>query len=50
MPVNMPLPPHGTDYDALARMKAGFATYNHVGAHHDPKPADDSDRGAIGHT
>jgi hypothetical protein len=45
MLINMP-PPHGTDYDALARMKAGFTAYNHIGAHHGdhPKPADDSDR------
>ncbi len=51
MLINMP-PPHGTDYDALARMKAGFAAYNHVGAHHGghPKPGDDSDRAAIGHS
>jgi hypothetical protein len=49
MPINMP-PPSGTDYDALARMKAGFAAYNHIGAHHGdhPKPADESDRSAIG--
>ena len=25
---------HGTDYDALARMKAGVFAYNHVGEHH----------------
>ena len=51
MLINM-LPPHGTDYDALARMKAGFAAYNHIGAHHGdhPKPADDSDQVAIGHS
>ena len=30
----MPPSQHGTDYDALARMKAGFAAYNHIGAHH----------------
>ena len=51
MPINMP-PSQGTDYDALARMKVGFAAYNHIGAHHGdhPKPADDSDRSAIGHS
>jgi hypothetical protein len=45
-------PSQGTDYDAMARMKAGFAAYNHVGAHHGghPKPGDDSDRAAIGHS
>jgi hypothetical protein len=25
---------HGTDYDALARMKAGVFAYSHVGEHH----------------
>ena len=32
------LPPsqHDTDYDALARMKAGSAAYNHIGEHHGP--------------
>ena len=51
MAINMP-PLHGTDYDALARMKAGFTAYNHVGAHHDnhPKSEDDSGRTAIGHS
>ena len=28
-------PPHGTDYDALARMKAGLFAYGQVGPHHD---------------
>jgi len=26
-------PTHGTDYDALARMKAGVVAYSHVGEH-----------------
>ncbi len=25
---------HGTDYDTLARMKAGMAAYSHIGEHH----------------
>lgn len=25
---------YGTDYDTLARTKAGFAAYSHIGAHH----------------
>jgi hypothetical protein len=25
---------HGTDYDSLARMKAGMAAYSHIGEHH----------------
>ena len=52
MPINMPPSQRGTDYDALARMKAGFAAYNHIGAHHGghPKPEDDSNRTAIGHS
>jgi hypothetical protein len=51
MPINLP-PSQGTDYDALARMQAGLAAYNHIGAHHGdhPKPADNSDGVAIGHT
>jgi len=31
---------HGTDYDALARMKAGAFAYSHLGEHHShQKPA-----------
>jgi hypothetical protein len=27
-------PIHGTDYDTIARMKAGFAAYGHIGERH----------------
>jgi hypothetical protein len=39
LPANTPAPigivptTHGTDYDTLARMQAGFAAYNHIGEH-----------------
>jgi hypothetical protein len=29
---------HGTDYDSLARMKAGMAAYSHIGAHRGNHP------------
>jgi hypothetical protein len=31
-------PTHGTDYDTLARMKAGMAAYGHIGEHHGNHP------------
>jgi hypothetical protein len=40
---------HGTDYDTLARMKAGMAAYSHIGEHHGnragaAKPPGDNDK------
>ena len=41
---------YGTDYDALARMKAGFVAYNHIGEHrgnHTKQPPEVGDAGPI---
>jgi hypothetical protein len=34
MPSSMVPPIHGTDYDTLARMRAGLAAYGQIGQHH----------------
>ena len=45
-PSNVLPSPHGTDYDTLARTKAGIAAYSHIGAHrgsHTRPPPDAGD-------
>ncbi len=47
---SMPLSQYGTDYDALARMKAGFVAYNHIGEHHGnhtKQPSEVGDGGSV---
>ena len=34
LPSSLPPSQNGTDYDALARMKAGLVAYNNIGEHH----------------
>jgi hypothetical protein len=48
--VSAVMPPltHGTDYDALARMKAGVVAYSHVGEHRANQAGAGKSPGAIG--
>jgi hypothetical protein len=44
----MPPLTHGTDYDALARMKAGVVAYSHIGEHRANPTGTGSSPGAAG--
>jgi hypothetical protein len=39
-------PIHGTDYDTIARMKAGFAAYSHIGERHGSHSGNPSSSGS----